>query len=135
VDKNTMQTIHIKNNEISDLNCIAKSMGQIEETNNLKTIEHTQTRSNYVLYVTTAVVVTAILLYVIMGLNMAIKWIMRKCRTRRNFQPTNDTRCMDPIYRPVAMPTEEPTAIELMEIDIADERMRERLLIHYPRLD
>lgn len=134
-DKNTIQTKYIKNNEISDLNSIAKSMVQIEETNNLKTIERTQTRSNYLLYVTTAVVVTAIILYVIIGINKITKWIIRKCRAKVNLRPTNEVRCMDSIYRPVAMPTEEPTAIELIGIDIADERMREHLPIQYPRLD
>lgn len=43
---------------------------------------------------------------------MVTNWVMRICCKRRN---PRQTRCMDPINRPVVMPTEESTAVELIE--------------------
>jgi hypothetical protein len=135
-DKNIMETKHIKNNEISDLNNIAKSMGQIEESNNINEIKRNQTRSNYVLYATTAITVTAILIYTTYGIHMAVKKLIQICHKRRRTQRKEGNKYAMPTYpQMTTQANEQQGLVELMGVDIADQRTMESLPIQYPRIN
>jgi hypothetical protein len=93
--KNIMETKHVRNNEMNDLNSIAHSITQTQEVEDINNIKQTQRKSNYILYATAAIVITTILLFIINCTCSIISKVVRVIQRRKgresNRVPTHET--------------------------------------------
>jgi hypothetical protein len=84
---NVVNTKHIKNNQMNELNDIAKTQGQVEDYKiilGIQTNQNNRYHQDYILYVTSAIVTLTLILFMISILN---KLITKKITARRQLQP------------------------------------------------
>jgi hypothetical protein len=125
--KNIMETKHVRNNEMNDLNSIAHSITQTQEVEDINNIKQTQRKSNYILYATAAIVITTILLFIINCTCSIISKVVRVIQRRKgresNRVPTHETE-----FKPFNLQT-------LNEgVDTVDLKVKRPGTITYPNL-